>query len=332
MDMQRFLAEAKADLPRSVIGFLMLFFETLPKDSRELLQKIEGWMLLARGSYNDETYLDLLQLLEKAYKFAAYDLAESHVDQVDQSRSHWNREEFEQNCARKKFLEKLRELYSKLPRMREIWQNGRHEEIVLAQSRFWILKEVSSEWAPELTPGSVKAFQFLVKAFNEMPMGRIADEKYRKDILQLVHDKTGEWFKPEQLEEWLKQPDVPIQIQQKLLIARARNGGPKLTLRDIRNSQFLKEFNLEERSEAAKKLGQKLLQQIAELDHKVMKLIELRDGVIGISLVVNLPPCCSKELGRDIFERTRWMCTNGEGINLSLHVEGGTANLWLSQG
>ena len=318
---------------------LVISFEVLNGASNlERLEKLEQFVFGAAKAHNDKACLKLLELLKRAYEFGAY--------------------------ALEKFHEKLKEIYHKLPDQ-EADRNSVHKsEATLEESKQWILKEIARHWMEEKSPQSVAAFRFLCEVYASK--NRAIYPKERENILQIVQEKTGRWFKPEHLEEWFKEPNVSQEIREKLVIARARNGGVKLAEKDIRNGEFLRGFQLEERSSSAIELAKYLLNCVTQLDCKIEKLKKAMQGNWGppwdkigkseyvkgemevafrslhdfstqreVIFKITLPAGCSEELGRDIFGRAKrhakkWMEEDEVGY-LMLHVEGGTANLQLSK-
>ena len=313
--------------------------EVLNKASAmDRIRIIEEFMEVAAATQNDEAYLKLLGLLKKAYEFTAYDLAGAEVEKWKS----YEQERFARNLAEKKFRERIRNIFSDLPTASS-----------LVNSRLWIVKQISSEWYENLTPQSRSAFGFLCKAYTT-----IANPKERQGILQIIQEKTGGGFKPELLEEWLEEPNIPDEIQQRLVIARTRNGHPSLAKHDIRCAKLLKNFKLEERSPSAIKLAECLLKNVFLLDNAVLQLLKnMQSGwglerekigeseyVVGkieaaidalqiISITVKLPNECAAELGADVFDRARrhveaWR-KDHIGNNVSITVEGGKSNLRL---
>ena len=302
---------------------------------------IEEYMEAAAAALNGEAHLKLLEFLKKAFDFGAPDLAGAEI----KKRMSYEQERFARNLAEKKFRERIQKIFDHLPK-----------DSALGDSKLWIVKQISYEWDENLTPQSRSAFGFLCKAYT---MSAIFP-KERQGILQIIQEKTGGWFKPEYIEEWLEEPSIPEEIQQRLGIARTRNGRSVLAKNDIRCAKFLKNFKLEERSPSAIKLAECLLKNVFLLDNAVFQLLKnMQSGwglerekigeseyVIGkieatidalqvISITVKLPNECAAELGADVFGRARrhveaWR-KDHIGNNVSITVEGGKSDLRLSK-
>ena len=305
---------------------------------------LEGFTLAAAEAYNDQACLELLQLLKRAYEFAAYVLAGDEITKWQP----YEQERRAKDLAEEKFRERIKVYYRALPKPKK-------DIDLLVDSKLWIIKEVSNQWGREVTLQNSAAFHFLCEAYD---LSCFSEEK--QGILQVIHERTGAWFQPEYLEGWLKEPNVPDEIRQRLVAALARNGGPKLADHYIRCADFLKTFKLEERSPVALKAVEEFLTTCAEFERKTiefMKSMQAGWGLNGekigqseyvlgkisfefdkslswLKFKVELPADCSKELGQDVFGRARrhikrWTAEIDQKLEVFLLVTGGIGNLGL---
>jgi len=314
----------------------------------ERIQTIGALITLGAQLDADGATLELAKRLKTAYEVAAEEIAHPELGSR-KSLKDWEKERMAREIAEVKLKEHLMLLYRGIPQSAE--------ETVL-NTKLWIIEQiVLCWWKEELWPESISAFEFICEAY-----GKAVSKKLRDGIQQIIRDRIGGRFKPEYLEQWLEQPHVPENIQQLLVIARARNGGVQFTKRDIRNAKFLKSFQLEECSEAALALLQDFMERVALLDFKIKVLLdemkkgwlhkeqigesEYVDGKISAVFVSNLlyihldvvlPKDCPEPLGRDIYGRAyrhvkKWFDQGHgpKGGTVSLAVHGGKDALKLS--
>ncbi len=174
----------------------------------------------------------------------------------------------------------LKSIYWQLPYCRVAYCNSgplpkTKEKIVQLWMRQW------QRWACDFTDKdqeAVNAFNFLVSAYygdaNDGMKDRCVSKGEREGIVKLFRDYTDHRFTPEIVEKWLRQADIPEEIQKIFIIARARNGGVKLLEQEIKNAELLKPLNVENSSEAALEFHKKFCKELAEIDGKVQKLAE----------------------------------------------------------
>ena len=108
-------------------------------------------------------------------------------------------------------------------------------ETVMQKTRFQILEYVSQQWVQEMTDESYVSFRFLIKAFESQEKKEILDK--------ILRPRVEKWFtNVELIERWLmdRREPIPYEVQQLLVMARAKNGGPNLAKRDIANSMAVK--------------------------------------------------------------------------------------------
>ena len=106
---------------------------------------------------------------------------------------------------------------------------------VMQKTRFQILEYVSHQWEQEMTDKSYAAFRFLIKAIKAL------ESQEQKEILdKILRPRVERWLKNvELIEKWIMASErkyIPYEIQQLLVMARAKNGGPELAKKDIANS------------------------------------------------------------------------------------------------
>lgn len=336
----------------------------------EQINKLKEVFSLAIQSRNDESALAALKALEKVHHAEA--MGGSFMVN-GQMLSSW-----------------VKEVYWLLPDAEKVGTkyndfHGRHDDVfgaTLIKTKMYIISRIIFEWQPEeFTKSSINAFRFLIAAFEPRPKerGRIEGESAHEEkargrkvfieekegILQMIRKHLMWQRDPECLNFWIKQPAVPKDIQNILIVARARNGGIFLAERDIRYGEILRSLNPDKRSPAALELHEQICSKIAALDAEVEKLkismekydtyktdvIGASETVIGdikisysslsgIVITVILPKDCSYELGRDIFGRARrhmgkWVETSNSIIfnsDISLTVSGGADDLDLVTG
>ncbi len=318
-----------------------------PPDQR--IAEIEKVLDVVACARNDKVAVFLLELLEKAYQAKI----EADLEATEEKWKH-KREIRERNWASSQ--EYLKKLYWTLPDQKQV--DTRYDNIsckhvpvwgaALVETKLWILKNLIIEWRSSVSiPGSLEAFRFLIAVFQPLhkeyrkregesdyemqARGRQVYEEEQKGILNLIRQHTNSSFKSDDLEEWISQPYVPEEIKQVLVIARARNGGIDLAVRDIRNSKLLESFQPDKRSEAAIALFKEYVCKIASFDLVVEELLKAMqpnnwdfgsdkigesDYVAGtitteypdlgeLIVQVELKSDCAEELGRDIFGRAR---------------------------
>jgi hypothetical protein len=182
---------------------------------------------------------------------------------------------------------------------------------------------------------------------------------YSNKILELIR-KHDTRFKPEELVEWLEQPWIPHKFERILAIARTREGGPDLWQKDIRNTELLKSFSPDDRTEAAIDLYKRHCEIIAGLDEKVQGLFKRMrsDGLVKgeeiggseyvlgeekvsynnlfeIIIFIKMGPRYPEGLVRDNFGRAKrhikkWLQEN-RSDKVILNMPGGETDLKLSE-
>jgi len=327
----------------------------------ERVDEIRETFELAVRSHNDEAALELLQVLDRIYYALDSDQFHSWLKDF-----YWDLPDAKKAGTRyNEFSKKYDDVF----------------EATLVEAKMHIIPRILSEWRlEELTESSIDAFRFIIAAFEPRPkewrkreggsvyetmtQGRRVYKEEKDRILQMIRTHV-EWRQTEHLNQWIKQPAVPHEIQKVLIIARARNGGMELALEDIRHSEILQPLGTDKRSQAALELHKKICLKIAVLDAEVSRLIvamkkihnHTKTDVIGASetvmgdIIISYPDLdfslvrirvelekdCDGALGCDIFDRARrhvekWINTSdiASKSDISLGVFGGIDNIKLS--
>lgn len=325
-----------------------LMLTALPPAERAL--RIIGHITTMANVHNDKAVVELLKLLHKAY------------GEVNDKKS---------------FIRQIKIIYWNLPDARVEMEYDRYDDKksphhypILIESKKWILEKVAWEWQlDEYNDWDIECFRFLVAAYKSMPKdwqkhdgesedetkarGRFISEAEQGKIEALLREKGG--YKSKDIEMWLQQNWLPEEMAKILVIARARSGGRKLALRDMRYAELLEPLNPEVSSPAALDLHKNLCEKIRTLDLRVKELLkQMQDGwglgaeKIGeseyvkgkietifyslerISIIVRLFENCEVALAQDIYGRARrhiqaWKKKYGkelEKLNILLDVVG----------
>ncbi|MBI4385490.1 hypothetical protein HY573_01530 [Candidatus Parcubacteria bacterium] len=355
------------------------------------LQALGAAFLVAANSHNDGAALALLDALQLVHERTEKARADPKTDPV---------REKARLQGYNNFLAYAWEKYWDLPDARRI--QGSHiatghplevePRLTLVKTKLRIIGMVGKRWfAAAQNDESIRAFRFLVAAFfgipwrNALPRERCESEyefrgqrrfvsaEERDGILRTVRERTDNDFlcPPENVGFWLNLPDVPPEFQKVLAIARARNGGPELAKRDIRNAKLLAGVHeLEDRDgrpclDATRKWIEQQVLSIALLDVWVNTLLTVMqpafgtlgnaadrigesDYVLGsiavtfkfdnsrwITLTVDLPKDCPERLGIDVFGRARCHIEKWRetfyDVTVDLIVQGGAASLNLTR-
>ena len=303
--------------------------------------------MLAVQSRNDESALLALKALEKVH----HDGAMRGNFMIDgRTLSSW-----------------VKEVYWLLPDAKKVGHDDAFGA-TLVKTKMFIISKVIFEWQPEeFTESSINAFRFLIAAFNPNPKewgkiegesayeimarGRRVYKEEKEGILQMIREHLKWRRNPECLNEWIKQPAVPEDIQNIIIVARARNGSVKLAVRDIRYSEILEPLDPDRRSSVALELHKQICSEITALDAEVDQLVatmkkykepyldgtsETVPGEISINypdmssveIKIELDKNCEEKFGRDVFNRARrhvekWHKRDHKILVSSLEVRGG---------
>ncbi len=344
-----------------------LIIEEFPVEmtDEERIEKLKRFFWLMSKHSNDKAAAEFLTFLEEAYRIKEENIAEGPGGNKHLGNAH--------DRANRKFRDYLMEIYWQLSNVKRAatGQHPKEDELrpTMLKTKYWILEQIANDWRPKRNAGSItekeagkKAFEFLVKVYNGITESnnsknkfrtsyqlRLVSKKEKGKIIELIRSCDSN-FKPEELEEWMQDPNLPYDIEKTLAIARTRNGGPKLWQRDIQNAEILKLFSLDERTPTAIELYKKFGQEIANLDNEVKTLIakmqkngwaeqdeigasEYVTGIIKFELInltaviisVQLENGCPKELGDDIYERANrhideWEYRKEKKIQVELKV------------
>ncbi len=185
---------------------------------------------------------------------------------------------------RKEFLDKIQALYWRFPNTIDLKESieGHDPQVypyhkhkaTLIESKKWILKQVMDAWyVGDTSEWCVDLLRFVVKAYTPKQRTPISDlieqtKAMGEDIKKLSDEeleyRARKWkvFKVEQdnilallrgrleqaysgaCESWLRLIDFPEEIAKIFAIARVRSGGKELIMRDIRNVEFCRKFEL----------------------------------------------------------------------------------------
>lgn len=242
----------------------------------EKLAAIESALLAAAMGHNDDVTLEMVELLSTAYHKEEWEIM---LREKKTSADYYRGEQ--------RFREHIRRLYWQLPDGRTSLHKG-YKQATLFKTKLRIFGEIIKEWG---TPreSSVRAFRFLIAAYNPLPEGELRHEGESDDemqargrwvfheeqaaTLQLIREHTGRDWRPKDLEFWLQQPYVPEGIQRLLILARARNGGMALVERDLWFAKLLEPLDPEKRSPGALALHDKFCVQLAVIEGSVAELL-----------------------------------------------------------
>lgn len=206
-----------------VIFVALVFCGGTNLSNTESLDRFKQLFNMAIEMCEDEMALALLNMVH-----ACYQIIEKEIEtkKLASGNKNWNFTNATKR-ADDKFFEFIIIAYS------TIGYKGR--EPIMNKTKFQILEYASKQWVQKMTDESYVAFRFLVKAFESQEKKEILDK--------ILRPRVENWFKNvELIEQWLLyMPDpVPYEIQQLLVMARAKNGGPELAKRDIANSMAKK--------------------------------------------------------------------------------------------
>lgn len=179
---------------------------------------------LAIEAREDEIALAILKKI-----FSGYRAVEEEIEKKKESRQKHFGDAVER--ADKKLFEFFTLAYYQISR--EMMGCGRP---LMKKTRFQILESAAQYWTQEMTEESYAAFRFLIDILHPPEEKEILDKIFRP--------RVERWFtNVELIEKWItasKKDPIPYEIQQLLVMARAKNGGPALAKRDIANSRTLK--------------------------------------------------------------------------------------------
>ncbi|MFH1393245.1 MAG: hypothetical protein ABIG73_02620, partial [Patescibacteria group bacterium] len=128
--------------------------------------------------------------------------------------------------ANDKFFEFITSIYPTIACKKSC---GRNEFApVMQETRFQMLEYAAQRWEQSVCRESYAAFRFLIEAFETQEKREILDRILRPRV-----EKS--FTKVESIEQWLslcEKDPIPFEIQQLLVMARAKNGGPELAKHD----------------------------------------------------------------------------------------------------
>jgi hypothetical protein len=233
-------------------------------DFTEKIGFLDTTLRSGAAKHDDEQTVVLLQMI----RMVLDDHWVAEFTQREDIRN-YEREHAGHNEAAKQFRKYLAALYWDLPDCQRVqnsassadWR-GSHPEATLFAAKDEIFRELLQEWTAEVTPESRHAFRRAIAmgwplsaqytrirdGEDEVELkarGRYVDDKEvaeRMRAMRLHLDSFGDRFKmsPDSIfAPWLNQPNVPEDIQKLLVVARAKAGGHKLAMRDVRFGSML---------------------------------------------------------------------------------------------
>ena len=191
----------------------------------QLIECLKYLFSLAIKAAKDDLALAILKKLHGTYHAAEEDIE--------------NKKEYRHlgNASRgadDKFFTFITLIYFEIPNYKKRGFDG-HDKPVMQGTKFQILEYASQQWVQEMTDESYVSFRFLIKAFESQEKKEILDK--------ILRPRVEKWFtNVELIERWLmdRREPIPYEVQQLLVMARAKNGGPNLAKRDIANSMAVK--------------------------------------------------------------------------------------------
>lgn len=254
----------------------------------EKISALKDAFFMAADRHNDNATLDLLGRLKEAFGQEEYRIenGEKHPHLGNASAR-----------AREKFTDFLKEAFFKIPASEKIDERYSDSEKkwmpvfsrTLPKTKEFIWKTVAKQWTPDLTLSSINAFNFLTAIYSPIPKyrglyhdaneyerlayGRTTYSEEAKGISDFIQFWTDSIWESELVEQWLARPRIPKKIEQSLILAWARNGGRALVNRYIKFAKQLRSLDLEQRSQAALDLHDRLSLNIKGLDEMVKELI-----------------------------------------------------------
>lgn len=176
---------------------------------------------------SDDLALAILEKLRRTYHAAEEDIENK------KERYHMG------NASRRansEFCAFIYSMYFNIPNCRKGSGYNDIPKPIMQKTRFQILEYASQQWTQEMTDESYAAFRFLIEAFESQEKNEILNKILRPRV-----EKS--FTKVESIEQWLslcEKDPIPFEIQQLLVMARAKNGGPELAKHDIANSMAVK--------------------------------------------------------------------------------------------
>lgn len=260
----------------------------------ERTRSLKDAFFMAANHHNDSAALDLLERLEDAFGLEEY-IIENDKESPHQGNASMRSIE--------KFTAFLKEAFFKIPTSEKIDERYSDSEKkwmpvfsrTLPKTKEFIWKTVAKQWTPNLTLSSINAFNFLMAIYSpiskcrglyhdaneyeRLAYGRTTYLEETKGISDFIQFWTNSIWESELVEQWLARPRIPEKIEQSLILSWARNGGRALVNRYIKFAKQLRSLDLEQRSQAALDLHDRLSVNIVRLDETVKELISaMRSG------------------------------------------------------
>jgi len=324
-------------------------------NAKKKISELKKLFKSATKHHNDKVAVELLNLLDEALYMEEKEIAERPDGDRHLGNAH--------NRATRQLRDWLMEIYWELPDMK-IVASGQHpyddeHRPTMLQTKYWILEQIIQDWSkPEGRFGtragrktsskiSKDAFDFLITAFaspsadsfskEESKFGTMAKErlvsgKEKEKIIKLI-EKHDTFFSVSEIEEWLEQFTLPLEIEKRLALARIRKN-PDQWRKDVKKAKLVKRLRLDQFSEYALDHCYNYCQQLLIHEKAIQKLIKMMqegkfssttcqigksEAVVaekiehlfndlsfrGLTIKILLKDNCSKELGMDIAGRAR---------------------------
>ncbi|MBU2081902.1 hypothetical protein KKH14_00505 [Patescibacteria group bacterium] len=199
--------------------FIFLIFaggSTMPRP--ELLEHIKCIFKISARERKDELALATLKKINKVYHIIE--------EETEKKKERYHYGDASRR-ADSKFFEFIISIYPTIA-----WKS---HELLMQKTRFQMLEYASKQWEQLVCSESYNAFRFLIRVF---------ESQEKKEILEkILRSRVEKFFtKVESIEQWLllcEKDPVPYEIQQLLVMARAKAGGPELAKKDIANSMAM---------------------------------------------------------------------------------------------
>lgn len=214
-----------SSFPELFTAFIFAGGSTIP--NYVLLEHLKYLFEIITKELRDDLALAVLKKIRSAYHI---------IEEEAEGKKEWQQRHFgAAKRADDKFFEFIVCVYPTIAWKKPDRLSENKFETVMQKTRFQMLEYASQQWEQVVCGESYTAFRFLIKAFESQEKKEILDKIFRP--------RVEKWFtNVEFTEQWLLyMPDpVPYEVQQLLVMARAKNGGPELAKRDIANSMAVK--------------------------------------------------------------------------------------------
>lgn len=209
--------------PELFTDFIFAGGSTMPR--YELLAHLKYLFEIAIKQLVDDLALDVLKKIQIAY----------HIIFIEEEAERKKEQQHFGDSTKRaddKFFRFIISIYSTIICKKKGSGYNDITKSVMQKTRFWMLECASQQWTQEMTDKSYLAFRFLIGVFESQERTEILDK--------ILRPRVENWFKDVKfIEKWIldgNRESIPYEIQQLLVMARAKNGGPELAKKDIANS------------------------------------------------------------------------------------------------